>query len=115
MLEDTDIAKAIVEFVSQQAIEKLVLGAPSKGGFVRWSSQNLTDRYNIMLVNLFMMNTLQITFLFIEIFTDKFSPSVENISSVKASSVKLYELWHKPCPVQHNDHVPAYSVACTSV
>lgn len=29
------MAKAIVEFVSQAAIEKLVVGAPSKGGFIR--------------------------------------------------------------------------------
>ncbi|XP_020600056.1 U-box domain-containing protein 52-like [Phalaenopsis equestris] len=35
VLEDTDVAKAIVEFVSQAAIEKLVVGAPSKGGFIR--------------------------------------------------------------------------------
>ncbi|ONK70170.1 uncharacterized protein A4U43_C05F30990 [Asparagus officinalis] len=35
VLEDSDVAKAIVEFVSQAAIEKLVVGAPSKGGFVR--------------------------------------------------------------------------------
>ncbi|KAI0518885.1 hypothetical protein KFK09_006322 [Dendrobium nobile] len=35
VLEDTDVAKAIVEFVSQAAIEKLVVGTPSKGGFIR--------------------------------------------------------------------------------
>ncbi|PKA57879.1 U-box domain-containing protein 35 [Apostasia shenzhenica] len=35
VLEDTDVAKAIVEFVSQAAIEKLVVGAPSHGGFIR--------------------------------------------------------------------------------
>ncbi|WOL19016.1 U-box domain-containing protein 52-like isoform X2 [Canna indica] len=34
ILEDTDIPRAIVEFVAQAAIEKLVVGA-SKGGFVR--------------------------------------------------------------------------------
>ena len=34
-IEDTDVAKAIVEFVWQTAVEKLVVGAPSKGGFVR--------------------------------------------------------------------------------
>ncbi|XP_019707763.1 U-box domain-containing protein 35 [Elaeis guineensis] len=36
ILEDTDIARAIIEFVSQAAIEKLVVGAPSKSGFVRF-------------------------------------------------------------------------------
>lgn len=35
ILEDTDIPKAIIEFVSNAAIEKLVLGAPSRSGFVR--------------------------------------------------------------------------------
>lgn len=35
LLEDTDVAKAIVEFVSQSAIEKLVIGASPKGGFYR--------------------------------------------------------------------------------
>ncbi|KAG0491321.1 hypothetical protein HPP92_004719 [Vanilla planifolia] len=35
ILEDTDIAKAIVEFVSQATVDKLVVGAPSKGTFVR--------------------------------------------------------------------------------
>ncbi|RZR78240.1 hypothetical protein BHM03_00003520 [Ensete ventricosum] len=35
LLEDVDAAKAIVEFVSHAAIEKLVVGASSKGGFVR--------------------------------------------------------------------------------
>ncbi|XP_026658157.1 U-box domain-containing protein 35 isoform X1 [Phoenix dactylifera] len=35
ILEDTEIAKAIIEFVSHAAIEKLVVGAPSKSGFGR--------------------------------------------------------------------------------
>jgi hypothetical protein len=35
VLEDTNVAKTIVEFVAHAAIEKLVLGATSKGGFVR--------------------------------------------------------------------------------
>lgn len=35
LLEDVDAAKAIIEFVSHAAIEKLVVGASSKGGFVR--------------------------------------------------------------------------------
>ncbi|KAG0470338.1 hypothetical protein HPP92_017038 [Vanilla planifolia] len=35
VLEDNEVAKAIVEFVSHAAIEKLVVGAPSKGGFLR--------------------------------------------------------------------------------
>ncbi|GMI81080.1 hypothetical protein like AT2G24370 [Hibiscus trionum] len=35
ILEDTDIAKALIDYVSSAAIETLVLGAPSRGGFVR--------------------------------------------------------------------------------
>ncbi|XP_010913853.1 U-box domain-containing protein 35 [Elaeis guineensis] len=42
ILEDTDIAKAIIEFVSHAAIEKLVVGAPSKGGFVRFRTTDVS-------------------------------------------------------------------------
>ncbi|XP_022720880.1 U-box domain-containing protein 35-like [Durio zibethinus] len=35
VLEDADIAKALTEYVSYAAIEKLVLGAPSRSGFMR--------------------------------------------------------------------------------
>ncbi|CAL9050207.1 unnamed protein product [Musa banksii] len=35
ILEDTDVAKAIVEFVLRSAVGKLVIGASPKGGFVR--------------------------------------------------------------------------------
>jgi len=35
LLEDTDIVKAITEYVSHAAIENLVLGAPSRHGFIR--------------------------------------------------------------------------------
>ncbi|KAK6272866.1 hypothetical protein POUND7_009949 [Theobroma cacao] len=35
ILEDTDIAKALIDFVLSSSIETLVLGAPSKSGFVR--------------------------------------------------------------------------------
>ncbi|CAA6662377.1 unnamed protein product [Spirodela intermedia] len=35
ILEDHDVAKAIIEFIAQSAIEKLVVGHPSKNGFVR--------------------------------------------------------------------------------
>ncbi|XP_042466190.1 U-box domain-containing protein 52-like [Zingiber officinale] len=34
-IQDCDVAKAITEFVAQVAIEKLVLGAPAKSGFMR--------------------------------------------------------------------------------
>ncbi|KAF3325774.1 U-box domain-containing protein 52 [Carex littledalei] len=37
IIDETDIAKAIVEFISQEAIEKIVLGAPSRG-FMRFKS-----------------------------------------------------------------------------
>ncbi|XP_074590708.1 U-box domain-containing protein 52-like [Curcuma longa] len=35
LLEDCDVAKAITEFVAQMAIEKLVVGASSKSGFLK--------------------------------------------------------------------------------
>ncbi|KAK8598032.1 hypothetical protein V6N13_095424 [Hibiscus sabdariffa] len=35
ILEDTDIAKALVDYVSSASIEVMVLGTPTKGGFVR--------------------------------------------------------------------------------
>ncbi|KAK6912395.1 Protein kinase domain [Dillenia turbinata] len=40
MLEDTDVAKALTEYVSMNAIENLVFGATSKHGFLRFK---LTD------------------------------------------------------------------------
>ncbi|KAK9022467.1 hypothetical protein V6N11_002727 [Hibiscus sabdariffa] len=35
VLEDSDVVKALTEYVSYAAIEKLVLGAPSRSGFMR--------------------------------------------------------------------------------
>jgi K+-sensing histidine kinase KdpD len=35
-VESTDIAKAITEYVSHAAIETLVLGTPSRSGFMRY-------------------------------------------------------------------------------
>ncbi|KAK9279235.1 hypothetical protein L1049_012913 [Liquidambar formosana] len=35
ILEDTDVVKALIEYVSQTAIEHLVIGASSKSGFLR--------------------------------------------------------------------------------
>ncbi|KAK8496255.1 hypothetical protein V6N13_130347 [Hibiscus sabdariffa] len=35
ILEDSDVVKALTEYVTYAAIEKLVLGAPSKGAFMR--------------------------------------------------------------------------------
>ncbi|XP_034682438.1 U-box domain-containing protein 52 isoform X1 [Vitis riparia] len=35
ILEDTDVVKALIEYVSHSAIEVLVVGAPAKGGFLR--------------------------------------------------------------------------------
>ncbi|RRT74846.1 hypothetical protein B296_00006600 [Ensete ventricosum] len=35
ILEDTDVAKAVIEFVTRSAVGKLVVGASPKGGFVR--------------------------------------------------------------------------------
>lgn len=36
ILEDTDIAKSLTEYVNYTAIENLVLGAPSRHGFIRY-------------------------------------------------------------------------------
>lgn len=36
IMEDTDIAKALIDYVSSSSIEILVLGAPTKGGFIRY-------------------------------------------------------------------------------
>ncbi|XP_073116920.1 U-box domain-containing protein 52 isoform X2 [Elaeis guineensis] len=38
VLEEQDVAKAIVEFVSNASIEKLVVGYPTRGGFMRFRS-----------------------------------------------------------------------------
>lgn len=35
VLEDTDVAKALIDYVSKTAIDNLVIGAPSKSGFLR--------------------------------------------------------------------------------
>lgn len=35
VLEDTDVAKALVEYISQMAIETLVIGGSSNKGFLR--------------------------------------------------------------------------------
>ncbi|KAK8936692.1 U-box domain-containing protein 52 [Platanthera zijinensis] len=40
ILEDHDVAKAIVEFISHTAIDKLVVGAPCKGTFARLRCTN---------------------------------------------------------------------------
>jgi len=36
LLEESDVAKALVEYVNQAAIEVLVVGSSSKGGFLRY-------------------------------------------------------------------------------
>nr|XP_011467515.1 PREDICTED: U-box domain-containing protein 35-like [Fragaria vesca subsp. vesca] len=43
VLEDTDIAKALTEYVSYAAIETLVLGAPTKHGFMRFKSSSMAS------------------------------------------------------------------------
>ncbi|XP_020578788.1 U-box domain-containing protein 35-like isoform X2 [Phalaenopsis equestris] len=42
VIEDHDVAKAIVEFVSQAAIEKLVVGAPSHHGLMRFRGSDIS-------------------------------------------------------------------------
>ncbi|CAN6573746.1 unnamed protein product [Malus baccata var. baccata] len=41
ILEDSDIPKALTEYASYAAIETLVLGAPSKHGFIRFKSSSI--------------------------------------------------------------------------
>ncbi|XP_062098004.1 U-box domain-containing protein 35 [Humulus lupulus] len=41
MLEDVDVAKALIEYVSQAAIENLVLGASVKTGFLRFKMTDI--------------------------------------------------------------------------
>jgi len=36
MLEDTDVAKALIEYVTQTLIETLIVGGSTKGGFLRY-------------------------------------------------------------------------------
>ncbi|GAB2215766.1 hypothetical protein Drorol1_Dr00020164 [Drosera rotundifolia] len=41
ILEDTDVGKALIEYTTQTAIEVLVLGSSSKGGFLRFSKTDI--------------------------------------------------------------------------
>ncbi|KAK1367632.1 U-box domain-containing protein 52 [Heracleum sosnowskyi] len=41
VLEDTDVAKGIVQYVTETAIEILVIGAGTKGGFFRFKSKDI--------------------------------------------------------------------------
>ncbi|XVF48102.1 hypothetical protein PTKIN_Ptkin03bG0164600 [Pterospermum kingtungense] len=41
VLEETDVAKALVEYVTQAAIEVLVVGAPTKTGFLRFKTTDI--------------------------------------------------------------------------
>ncbi|KAI9084507.1 hypothetical protein K1719_033495 [Acacia pycnantha] len=41
ILEDTDVVKAVIEFASYAAIENVVLGAPSRHGFIRFKSSSV--------------------------------------------------------------------------
>ncbi|KAL8106982.1 U-box domain-containing protein 35-like [Apium graveolens] len=41
VLEDTDVARAIVQYVTETAIEILVIGAGAKGGFFRFKSKDI--------------------------------------------------------------------------
>ena len=38
VIEDTDIVRAMIQFVTESAIEVLVLGAASRGGFLRYAN-----------------------------------------------------------------------------
>ncbi|CAL1385308.1 unnamed protein product [Linum trigynum] len=41
VLEDSDVAKALIEYTNQMVIETLVLGATSKGGFLRFKTTDI--------------------------------------------------------------------------
>ncbi|KAJ6361130.1 hypothetical protein OIU78_001716 [Salix suchowensis] len=41
ILEDTDVAKALIEYVTQTAIETLIVGASAKGGFLRFKAADV--------------------------------------------------------------------------
>ncbi|XP_011006665.1 PREDICTED: U-box domain-containing protein 35 isoform X2 [Populus euphratica] len=41
VLEDTDVAKALIEYVTQTAIETLIVGASAKGGFLRFKAADV--------------------------------------------------------------------------
>ncbi|KAJ6673770.1 U-BOX DOMAIN-CONTAINING PROTEIN 34-LIKE [Salix viminalis] len=41
MLEDTDVAKALTEYVNQTLIETLIVGGSTKGGFLRFKAADL--------------------------------------------------------------------------
>ncbi|XP_061963519.1 U-box domain-containing protein 35-like [Populus nigra] len=41
VLEDTDVAKALIEYVTQTAIETLIVGASAKGGFLRFKATDV--------------------------------------------------------------------------
>ncbi|XP_021889386.1 U-box domain-containing protein 52 [Carica papaya] len=41
LLEDTDVAKALIEYVTQTGIEVLVVGAPAKVGFLRFKATDI--------------------------------------------------------------------------
>ncbi|KAM7490644.1 hypothetical protein LguiA_033565 [Lonicera macranthoides] len=41
VVEDTDIVRAIIQFVTESAIEVLVLGAAPKGGFLRFKTKDI--------------------------------------------------------------------------
>ncbi|KAF9661939.1 hypothetical protein SADUNF_Sadunf18G0001200 [Salix dunnii] len=41
MLEDTDVAKALIEYVTQTLIETLIVGGSTKGGFLRFKAADL--------------------------------------------------------------------------
>ncbi|PNS91909.1 hypothetical protein POPTR_018G002400v4 [Populus trichocarpa] len=41
MLEDTDVAKALIEYVTQTLIETLIVGGSTKGGFLRFKAADI--------------------------------------------------------------------------
>ena len=57
VLEDTDVVKGLVEFITRSVVEVLIIGTPSKGGFLKYvrSFVNLASfifQYKIFLLHL---------------------------------------------------------------
>lgn len=46
MLDDSDVAKALIQYITESAVEVLVLGAGSKGGFLRYGYYSMHCKIN---------------------------------------------------------------------
>lgn len=57
LLEDTDVVKGLVEFVTRSIVEVLIIGTPSRGGLLKYvRSLNITSNrcsQNVMVIQIF--------------------------------------------------------------